>query len=571
MRVASDKTDPTQQTLSTAGWQLVIGSATRVASAPSPDYCAIYDGRDFGAPQRGMLVALSHSPADRRLAADIAQGTLHGFAEGYFGQPLLLGRGVAAGRALLSMNAWVFGQARNSGQPEGLVASLSALAFGPSRQIGFVHVGGCRIYVRRNGITTLVSAEHVRSSAAGAVTLTRALGADSKLVADYSEQAAKPSDRMVLLSEPLKSRLPLERVHEILSLDLPAGPSAERLVAEAATLTPGGPATALVVDVVCLPEPAFDDVASTYANLPLRPPPHEGEILDDFMVGRTLYRSRYTLLKRARDRTSGADVVLKLPLPAMLHDEVFRAGFVREAWIGATVRSRWVATYIDPPPERRRSLYLVMPFYRGVTLEERLSRRERIGFAEGLGISLQLCRAVTDLMALQVIHRDLKPENIIIEPGGDIRLIDLGLAYLPGIDSSDAETLGGTTSYMAPELFKGTQPNPRTEVFSIGVTMYRMFSGGKFPFGQHQAYPLARLRPDMPAWVGKVIQSAIAQDPAARFSDAGVLAAALERGLLHGEAPPPAAPFGISEVLALRLTALALALALFAVLVVNLR
>jgi serine/threonine protein kinase len=215
----------------------------------------------------------------------------------------------------------------------------------------------------------------------------------------------------------------------------------------------------------------------------------------------------------------------------MQQDAVFRAGFLREAWVGTTVHSRWIARYIDIPPERRSSLYLVMPYYRGETLEERLLRSPQLGHLEVIAIALKLCAAVQDLAALQVVHRDLKPENVILLPDGEVRLIDLGLAYLPGIDDPDEDRLGGTTRYMAPELFGGVPPDQRSEVFSLGVTIYRMLTGGAFPFGQREAVPLARLRPDLPAWLGRCLMRAIETDPEKRFQHASEFASALEDGL----------------------------------------
>ena len=192
------------------------------------------------------------------------------------------------------------------------------------------------------------------------------------------------------------------------------------------------------------------------------------------------------------------DVVLKIPLPAMLHDQVFRAGFLREAWVGAAVHSPRIASYIDVPAERRSSLYLVLPYYRGETLEARLNRPPPIPYLEGIGLALKLCAAVQDLAAYQIVHRDLKPDNVLLLSGGEIKLIDLGMAYLPGIDEPDDDRLGGTTRYMAPELFRKVPADQCSEVFSLGVTIYRLFSGGAFPFGQREAVPLQRLRPDLP-------------------------------------------------------------------------
>ena len=130
-------------------------------------------------------------------------------------------------------------------------------------------------------------------------------------------------------------------------------------------------------------------------------------------------------------------------------------------------------------------------------------------------------------------HRDIKPENIFLVASGDLKLLDLGLAALPGLDDSGRDSLGGTTRYMAPELFRGATASPTSEVFSIGVTIYRMFSGGAFPFGRHERYPLARARRDLPEWLGRIIAKAIENDPAKRFADAGAMREALEHGLAH--------------------------------------
>jgi len=195
-----------------------------------------------------------------------------------------------------------------------------------------------------------------------------------------------------------------------------------------------------------------------------------------------------------------------------------------------------VARYIDLPPDRRSSLYLVMPFYRGETLEHRLVRQPPMPLPDGIGIALKLCEAVQDLAAIQIVHRDLKPENIMLLSENEVKLLDLGLAYLPGIDIRDSVKPGGTLRYMAPELLKGATANARSEVYALAVTIYRMFAGGAYPFGQREGLPLKRLRPDLPGWLGKIIQKAMAEEPVERFADAGEMAKALYEGLVGGMA-----------------------------------
>ncbi len=176
-----------------------------------------------------------------------------------------------------------------------------------------------------------------------------------------------------------------------------------------------------------------------------------------------------------------------------------------------------------------------MPYYRGETLEKRLLRSPRVSFAEGIGIALKLCTAVTELGKHDVIHRDIKPENVMLSTDGDVLLLDLGLAYLAGVDDPEEDRLGGTTRYMAPELFAGIPPDARSEVFSLGVTIYRMFAGGKFPFGQRERRPLSRLRSDLPSWLGNCLQIAVATAPGERYADAETFARALENGLVRGD------------------------------------
>jgi hypothetical protein len=74
------------------------------------------------------------------------------------------------------------------------------------------------------------------------------------------------------------------------------------------------------------------------------------------------------------------------------------------------------------------------------------------------------------------------------------------------------------------------------------VTLYRLFSGGEFPFGRREAWPLARYRPDVPPWFGRALAQAIDYDPERRFAGPAAFREALEHGLLHGAAPAPLRP-----------------------------
>jgi serine/threonine protein phosphatase PrpC len=529
---------PDQSKLSAWGWTLAIAPAAAVSAAPeSADFHAIYSGEAFDKAGRGIVAAVARGIGDGRRAVEAGQIAVDSLAEGYFGAAATLGPGRAASLALASANAWMFSQSR-ADPAHSMAASLTALIF-VGRHVRIIHVGDCRVYRKRGRQLVPLTSEHVRPLPNGADQLSRSVGGDAELHIDYIEDDAEPSDRYIVLSKGSYAAVPSGRLVEMLAADRPVEDVASSVIEVArAAINLQGDATALVIDVLKLPESSFDEMAAAFAELPIRGAPRDGDNWDGFIIGRTLYRSRYTTLKLARDTATGRDMVLKIPLPSMLHDQVFRAGFLREAWIGATVHSPRIASYIDISPERRSSLYLVLPYYRGETLEARLLRPPPIPYLEGVGLALKLCAVVQELAAFQVVHRDLKPENILLLPDGEIKLLDLGLAYLPGVDEPDDDRLGGTTRYMAPELFRKAPADQRSEVFSLGVTLYRLFSGGAFPYGVRESYPLQRERPDLPAWLGRCLGRAIEMDRGKRFKDAGEFASALENGLSRGEALP---------------------------------
>ncbi|MDR3520351.1 MAG: protein kinase [Acidocella sp.] len=553
--------DIASEPLASGGWQIRTGfTGTDAAS-----HFSVYQGSDFGHPERGILAAIARAhPAGAAESGaakacgprDAAQISVFSFAEGYFGARRTLGIKRAANQALHSLNSWLFGQIRADSSRGLAPVSLTALLFsGPL--MGVVHIGACRLYRSRNGVVTPLIRPHVRISGQGSGEPTRAVGLDGELAVDFAEEQAEAGDRYLLLSTGESA-------------------SSEAVQAGFALVGQGGNrpgVSAMVVEIITAPAPDIAHAHAAMADLPLKPAPREGDVWDGFEIGRTLYRGRYTTLVVARDTIENRDVVLKIPLPSMLQDEIFAAGFMREAWIGSTVRGSNVARYLDLPPDRRSSLYLVMPLYKGETLEKRLNRAPLMTLPDGVGIALKLCEAVQDLAAIEIIHRDLKPENIMLLSGNEVRLLDLGLAYLPGIDMAEAARPGGTLRYMAPELLKGVQANARSEVFSLAVTIYRMFSGGPYPFGQREAVPLARMRPDLPGWLGLVLKKALAADPNERYEDAGALALALNEGLVNGTPDPGrmARWYDVNELQIWKAAAIIFAFGFFILLVRTLR
>jgi hypothetical protein len=522
-----------------SAWVVTPGFAAQAPSEQASSFYALYDGTDFAAPDstakgRGLaaIIAQAHPDASQpgTAARDAAQLAVHSFAEGYFGARRTLSPRRAAAVALTSLNRWLAGQMQGDAARRPTPVSLSALLL-QHRRVAIVQIGTCQIFRMRGDELTPLIRPHLRLGDGGRPA--RALGLEDDLALAFQEDEAAPGDIFLLLAGAGLPELVYAALSPLASLPY-AG--VDVLAARALAMLPGPGKSVMALRIEALPDDDEADASAHLADLPIRAAPKDGDVWDDFAIGKTLFRGRYTILKAAIDTRTGDEVALKIPLKSMLQDEVFTAGFMREAWIGTTVRSACVVHYIDIPRERRTSLYLVMPLYRGETLEGRLNRGPHVSLPEGIGIALKLCEAIQDLAAIQVIHRDIKPDNVMLPYGrGELKLLDLGLAFLPGIDAADAVKPGGTIRYMAPELLRGSPASSRTEVYALGVTLYRMFSGGPFPFGQHEKVPLAKMRPDLPYWLGEALGRALAVKPEERFADTSAFARALQAGLAEGQ------------------------------------
>jgi serine/threonine protein kinase len=191
-----------------------------------------------------------------------------------------------------------------------------------------------------------------------------------------------------------------------------------------------------------------------------------------------------------------------------------------------------------------------MPLYQGELLAARLSRPPALGLEEGRSIAVTLARAVAALHRAGIIHRDIKPDNVILEGGGSLKLIDLGIVRVHGLENSPPNEIPGTQAYMAPEMFAGEAGNEATDIYALGVTMFRAFTG-EFPYGNLDATSPPRrnrpkdfsaLRPDLPAWLQAALARALAVDPAKRFHDMTEFAFEVEGGPARAPTANPRPP-----------------------------
>ena len=233
-------------------------------------------------------------------------------------------------------------------------------------------------------------------------------------------------------------------------------------------------------------------------------------------------------------------------LPPSRHDEV-EAGpaLLQEEWFLRRVAGRHFPETHGLP--QRQHLYYVQREYTGTTLAERFRQQGPLPLADWLQLAPRLVRALGLLHRRNILHRDIKPENLHLGEDGELRVLDFGLAYCPGLSQDAAHSLPGTPSYIAPEAFDGAPPSREQDLYAAGVTLYYLLTG-RYPYGEIEAFqhprftapvPASRYRPDLPGWLDEQLKRAVAADPAQRFETAEEWLLALEQGERRSLEQPP--------------------------------
>lgn len=514
------------------GPEIAVGCASLAGRRErNEDYIGVAPGDAQQRVTRGSVVALADGMSGGCGARVAAELSVRGFLEAYYGTTDTLSPERAAGRALDSVNRWLYAQGRSDPALAHMAAAFAALVL-RGREAFLVSAGDVRLYRLRAGRLRQLSEDHVLPTAFGGF-VARAPGLEQTLLADFRPVDLAEHDRLLLCSDGLHRYLAAARVGELLAA-ADVGTAARALADEALRAGSRDNISAIVIDVISLPSLDPRYLERVIGALPILDLPKEGEVIDGFRLDSTLYVGHYSRLFVAQDtRAGGERVVMKFPHPRIESDENIRRAFTREGWIAQRARSPWIVEPRMPEPGRQSRLYIVMPYYAGETLETHLKRRP-VSLRAGLKIAAQLARAVDVLNRREIYHRDIKPENLMILADGGFKLLDPGFAHLPGVLDPAPPFTPGTPSYMAPELVQGAPGDARSEVFACAVTLFRMFSGGRSPYGLRHRTPLREYRPDLPAWLDRVFEKAMDPLPERRHQDVIELLADLEYGAAHG-------------------------------------
>jgi serine/threonine protein kinase len=267
-----------------------------------------------------------------------------------------------------------------------------------------------------------------------------------------------------------------------------------------------------------------------------------GEVwAERFRLEELLGRGGMGQVFRVRDLESGEDRALKVLLPVPEPDPDRAERFKREIGILARL-SHSAILHILAFGTRGEELFFVSELVQGADLKAEIRRRGPWPAAEAAALGATLADALAAAHAQGIVHRDVKPNNVMITREGAVRLLDFGLARGVGIDMSSLTKTGaivGTPGYMSPEQFDG-HADERSDLYSLGVVLFELLTAqlpfqGRTPLAvalghRTEAPPAPRsLRPDVPAWLDRVVLRCLEKDPGKRYATAAELAEELRR------------------------------------------
>jgi eukaryotic-like serine/threonine-protein kinase len=291
----------------------------------------------------------------------------------------------------------------------------------------------------------------------------------------------------------------------------------------------------------------------------------KGLVIGGYTVLDKLGSGSMGIVFKAIHRQLGQVVALKLLPPSLARHPTAVSRFRREAKAAAKLSHPNIVAVIDAD-EFRGLHFLVMEYVDGRDLSRLVREQGTLSIPQALDCIIQVARGLEAAFAAAVVHRDIKPSNLMADPGGTVKILDMGLARLDPIGGSlgDAEVEGsltqsnaliGTVDYMAPEQASNPKnADHRSDIYSLGCTLFYLLTG-RPPFtGEtlierliaHREQPVPRLsviRPDVPAELDLVVERMLAKSPADRFASLGELIAELEAfragsSLLAGVRPP---------------------------------
>ncbi|MGI6020011.1 MAG: Stk1 family PASTA domain-containing Ser/Thr kinase [Lachnospiraceae bacterium] len=243
---------------------------------------------------------------------------------------------------------------------------------------------------------------------------------------------------------------------------------------------------------------------------------------------------------KAKDHKLNRYVAVKVMKAEFNNDESFVRKFRREAQAAAGLANPNIVNVYDVG-EDQGNYYIVMELVEGITLKEYITKKRELSVREATSIAIQVCMGLAAAHSQGIVHRDIKPQNIIISTDGKVKVTDFGIARAASSNTISANVMG-SVHYSSPEQVRGGYSDAKSDIYSLGITLYEMVTG-RVPFDgettvaiaikhlQDEMDPPSKYVPNLPFSLEQIIYKCTQKSPDRRYNSVNEVIDDLKRSL----------------------------------------
>ena len=509
---------------------VVAGQNSQAGVKPqNEDSCGIRIPEKMDLTYKGIVAVTADGVSSSEAGKNASECCVQGFITDYYSTPMSWSVPTSAERIIRSLNSWLYAQGQRHYISEVSLATTLAILILKSTTAHLFHIGDSRIYIIRKGRIEQLTRDHRLVIDRNKTALTRAMGSEHEVSIDYNSRALEEGDTFLLTTDGIHDFLSDEEIKTLALADHDLEVVATSIVNAALDAGSDDNATCQILQVKQIPAQDDNEFYRELTALAFPPALEAGMQLNNYKIIRELHSSVTVQVYLAEDIASSEMVVIKTPSPNFEDDPAYIDRFMHEEWVGRRINNPHVLK-VHQLGHKRSYLYYVTEYLKGRSLSQWILDNPNPDLSEVRLIAEQVVKGLRGFHRKEMVHQDLKPDNIMIDPHGNIKIIDFGCVHVSGLKEIYTpivdENIQGTANYIAPELFDGFEGTPQSDLYSLGVTLYEMLSNGHFPYGElhkaqkhpHYRYiSVRRYNLNVPIWMDGAIEKAVKPDPQNRY------------------------------------------------------